>query len=101
MDLSPATNFLLAMLAILNPLGKVPVWIEACEGCDASVRRRLATLVTGTAALLLLVFLWFGREVLSFLGIDIPAFRVGGGIVILLIGIEMLRGQVVDIDADS
>jgi multiple antibiotic resistance protein len=91
-------NFALAMIAILNPLGKIPVWVEASEGCDAPVRRRLAVLVTGTATLVLLVFLFFGQEILSFLGLDVPSFRVGGGIIILLIGLDMLRGRAVNVE---
>jgi multiple antibiotic resistance protein len=38
---------------------------------------------------------------LSFLGLDVPSFRVGGGIIILLIGIDMLRGKAVDIDSSA
>ncbi len=94
-------NFLLAMIAIVNPLGKVPVWVQASQGCDAAVRLRLAVFVTGTALLLLLVFLLFGQSILGFLSIDLPAFRVGGGIIILLIGIDMLRGNVVDVDSSD
>jgi multiple antibiotic resistance protein len=90
MDIVLIRNFLLAMVAIVNPLGKIPVWIEASEGCSGPVRVRLALLVTGTAFALLLLF--------DFLGLDIAAFRVGGGIILLLIGIDMLRGQAVDID---
>lgn len=90
-------NFALALVAILNPLGKIPIWVEASEDCDPPVRWRLASLVTGTATLLLLAFLFFGREILNFLGIDLPSFRVGGGIIILLIGLDMLRGQAVNV----
>lgn len=89
------------MIAILNPLGKVPIWVEASEGCNAAVRSRLALLVTGTATLLLLLFLFFGQSILDFLGIDVPSFRVGGGIIILLIGLDMLRGQAVNIDSGN
>ena len=101
MEITLIRNFLLAMVAILNPLGKIPIWVEASEGCDAPVRMRLAIMVTGTATLLLLVFLFFGQSILDFLGLDVPSFRVGGGIVILLIGIEMLRGRAVDVDSNS
>lgn len=101
MDIVLIRNFLLAMIAIVNPLGKIPVWIEASEGCSGPVRTRLALLVTGTAFLLLLVFLFFGQAILDFLGLDIAAFRVGGGIILLLIGIDMLRGQAVDVDTSS
>lgn len=94
-------NFALAMVAILNPLGKIPIWVEASEDCDPPVRWRLAAFVTGTATLVLLVFLFFGREILEFLGLDLPSFRVGGGIVILLIGLDMLRGQAVNVDQNA
>lgn len=101
MDITLIRNFLLAMIAIVNPLGKIPIWIEASEGCDGPVRTRLALLVTLTATALLLVFLFFGESILGFLGLDIPSFRVGGGIIILLIGIDMLRGKAVDIDSSA
>lgn len=101
MEITLIRNFLLAMIAIVNPLGKIPVWIQASEGCDGPVRTRLALLVTGTATALLLAFLFFGQSILTFLGLDIPSFRVGGGIIILLIGIDMLRGKAVDIDSSG
>jgi multiple antibiotic resistance protein len=101
MEISLIRNFLLAMVAILNPLGKIPIWVEASEGCDGPVRTRLALMVTGTATVLLLIFLFFGQSILSFLGLDLPSFRVGGGIIILLIGIEMLRGRAVNIDGKT
>ncbi len=100
MELALFENFLLAMIAIVNPLGKVPVWVEASEGCDGPVRLRLGLFVVGTALGLLLLFLFFGQSILGFLSIDLPAFRVGGGIIILLIGIEMLRGTLVDVDTE-
>lgn len=62
MEITLIRNFLLAMVAIVNPLGKIPIWIEASEGCDGPVRVRLALLVTGTATVLLLLFLFFGQS---------------------------------------
>ena len=58
-------------------------------------------MVTGTATGLLLLFLFFGQSILDFLGLDVPSFRVGGGIIILLIGIDMLRGSAVNIDSNA
>lgn len=98
-DSSLLWNFFVAALAIVNPLGKVPIWLDASRGCDTGVRVRLAAMVVGTSTLVLLTFLAFGSYVLEFLGIDVPAFRVGGGIIILLLGIDMLRGDAVDVDS--
>lgn len=94
-------NFALAMVAILNPMGKIPIWVKAAGDCDPPVQRRLATFVTGTSTLLLLAFLFFGREILDFLGLDLPSFRIGGGIIILLIALDMLRGKAVNVDGDG
>lgn len=98
MDVPLIENFLIAMIAILNPLGKVPIWVEAEAGCDRPTRIRLAFLITMTALLVLAVALFFGDSVLSFLGIDVPAFRVGGGIILLRLGIDMLGGKSVSVD---
>lgn len=94
-------SFALAMLAIVNPFGKIPVWVRASEGCSGAVRIRLAALVSLTALFLLLAFLLFGRYVLDFLGLDLAAVQIGGGIVILLTGIEMLRGEDLEFDGDD
>lgn len=92
------SNFLVAMIAIVNPVGKIPIWIEACEGHDAPVRWRLAAMLVATAFAVLLVSLVFGGSILEFFGIDLAAFRIGGGIVILWIGLNMLQGRSVDIE---
>ena len=94
-------NFALAMLAIVNPFGKVPVWVKASAGCSGAVRVRLAALVSLVALAILLIFLVAGRYVLDFLGLDLPAVQVGGGIIILLTGIDMLRGQELDLPSDD
>lgn len=101
MDEALFQNFALAMIAIVNPIGKVPVWVKAAEGCDGAVRLRLAALVSITAAALLLIFLFFGRFVLEFLGLDLAAVQVGGGIVILMTGLEMLKGSEIQLDDDE
>jgi len=98
MDVPLVENFLVAMIAIVNPLGKVPLWVEAEAGCDRATRIRLAVLVTLTALIVLTLALFFGGSALSLLGVDVPAFRVGGGIILLLLGIEMLQGTSLDVD---
>ncbi|MEO0530036.1 MAG: MarC family protein [Planctomycetota bacterium] len=98
MDWALVTNFFAAMLAIVNPVGKVPVWIKCSRGQDDAARWRLALLVTLTAGTILVGSLWFGSAILELFSIDLPSFRVGGGIVILLTGLAMLRGEATDID---
>jgi multiple antibiotic resistance protein len=94
-------TFFIAMLAITNPLSKIPLWVKGSEGEDAHVRWRLALLVTITAFAILLVFLIGGRWFLDLFGIDLASFRVGGGIIILLVGLDMLRGTAIHVEHDQ
>lgn len=99
-DTSLALNFLIAILAIANPLVKVPLWIEGSVQDVHQVRWRLAVLVTTVGGGILLLFLWLGGPILRLFSIDLASFRIAGGLVILLIGIDMLRGQAVNVEED-
>lgn len=101
MNWSLIANFLIALLAIANPLVKVPLWIEASQHDQQAVRWRLAVLVTLTGGLVLLVFLLIGDQVLTLFGIDLASFRIAGGIVILLIGISMLNGNAINVELEE
>jgi multiple antibiotic resistance protein len=86
-------NFAIALFAITNPLGKVPVWTELTGDKSPPVRRRLAFLVTGTTLLILLPFLAFGKQVLNLFTIDLASFQIAGGILVLLTAISMVQGK--------
>jgi multiple antibiotic resistance protein len=95
------TNFAIALLAIANPIGKVPLWIETSKYDGFRVQWRLAVLVTVTGFAILATFLLLGSQILDLFGIDLASFRVGGGIVILLIGIDMLNGNVTQVEVEE
>ena len=81
-----------ALLAISNPLGAVPVFLAITEGLTAAERSR-AGLRAGTAATAILaVAAVAGRPILGAFGISMPALQAAGGLVILLMGLEMLHG---------
>ncbi|MDQ3073692.1 MAG: MarC family protein [Bacteroidota bacterium] len=85
-------NFLAAMLAIVNPIGLIPIWKEMTADAIPAVRKRIALMVTGSALLILLIFLNLGEFILSFFGIEISVFKIAGGILLLLTGISMVNG---------
>jgi multiple antibiotic resistance protein len=101
MDWALIGSFFIAMLAISNPLNKIPLWVQGSADQDGPVRWRLALMVTGSALVILLVFLIGGQAFLNLFGIDLSSFKVGGGIVILLVGLDMLRGTVMQIHDDA
>lgn len=84
----------LALFAIVNPIGSVPIFISATQGWSAEDRERTARTATITVFLVLAVSVFFGDRILDFFGISIPSFQVGGGILLMLIAISMLQGRI-------
>jgi multiple antibiotic resistance protein len=86
-------NFAAAMLSIVNPIGNLPLFISYTAGERKPVRTWLAVFIALTVFVLLTVFLVIGTGLLNFFGITIAAFRISGGILLLLTGIAMVRGE--------
>ena len=83
----------IALFAIVNPVGSVPIFISATDGWDRSEKLRTANVVAMTVFLVLLTSALVGDGILEFFSITIPSFQVGGGILILLIAINMLHAK--------
>ena len=81
-------TFAATLFALLNPLGMLPVFIGYTAGMRVGVQRWLAIFVSITVLGLMLVFLFAGTALLNFFGITLDAFRIAGGILLLLIGIR-------------
>lgn len=84
----------LALFAIVNPIGSVPIFISATQGWPAEDRERTARTAAVTVFLVLASSVFFGDRILDFFGISIPSFQVGGGILLMLIAISMLQGRI-------
>lgn len=85
------STFAATLFALLNPLGMLPVFIGYTDGLNAGVQRWLALLVTLTVLGLMILFLLTGNNILHFFGITLDAFRMAGGIILLLIGINIVN----------
>ncbi len=92
-DLGFALLAFTSMLAIVNPLGAVPVYV-ALTG-DFTRERRLATLRVAivTAVSVLVVFAVAGPSILRVFGVTTDAFRITGGVLMLGIGYDMVRAK--------
>lgn len=82
-----------ALFVIADPVATIPIFITLTAGQTDEERKRTArtTAVTVAAVLVLAVFL--GDPLLKLFGISIASFRVGGGIVVLLMAISMLNAR--------
>lgn len=89
-------NFLVALMAIVNPVGAVPLFINLTSDQKREERRKTSLAAGVSAGIIMLVVLATGEIILRFFGITVASFRVGGGILILLMAISMLHARMSD-----
>jgi multiple antibiotic resistance protein len=91
--LSSYLHIFAALFVIVNPIGAIPLFIMYTRGQSITERQITARTTATAVAVVLVLSIFLGDYVLQFFGIGIPSFRVGGGILILLMAISMLNAQ--------
>ncbi len=86
-------RFAVTLTAVLDPFLAVPIFISVTAGARPRERLRLVNVVTLTVFLVLAGAAFFGERLLRLLGASLPAFQVGGGLVLLLMALAMLSAQ--------
>jgi multiple antibiotic resistance protein len=101
--MSPAefgVNFFVAMFALIDPIGNVPVFAAATSGASPAGRRWVAAYISLFVLGFLAFFYLTGLSLLRFFGISLAAFRIAGGILLLLLGLDMTRKDMTAAFAD-
>jgi multiple antibiotic resistance protein len=80
------------LLVIMDPPGSVPVFLSLTGEQPRKARRRSAHFAVLTALTVIVVFALFGQQVLEYLHITVPAVQVAGGLLLLLVALELLMG---------
>jgi len=83
-----------AVLVIVNPVGAVPLFVTMASSQSQQERRGIARLTAFSVAIVLSAACVAGESLLSFFGVSMASFRVGGGILVMLIAIAMFHAQV-------
>ena len=86
-------RFFVTLTAVVDPFLAVPFFLTFTASRSESERRRLAQVVAITVFVVLAVAVFVGEALLHFIGASLPAFRVGGGLVLLLMALAMLNAQ--------
>lgn len=86
-------RFVVTLTAVLDPFLAVPIFVSVTAGERARDRLRLAYVITVTVFAVLAGAAFFGERLLRLLGTSLPAFQVGGGLVLLLMALAMLNAQ--------
>jgi multiple antibiotic resistance protein len=84
---------LVGLMAVVDPIGAVPLFISLMPHASSADRKRTARNASIAVAIILVGSMFAGEPILRLFGISIPAFRVGGGILILLMALEMLKAN--------
>jgi len=93
LSLSGYARFFVTLSAVLDPFLAVPIFLALTASRSAAERAGLIRTITLTVFAVLALSALFGEPLLELLGASLPAFRVGGGLVLLLMALAMLNAQ--------
>jgi multiple antibiotic resistance protein len=82
-----------ALFVIANPVGVIPTFVSVTGGYSTTEKRHTPRVTAATVFIVLVAAAVLGEHLLRFFGISIASFRVGGGILILLMAIGMLGAK--------
>jgi multiple antibiotic resistance protein len=84
---------LIALLAIVNPIGVVPFFIAFTQNFSRAQRLRTINISAFAAFVVIAVSAVAGLKIIEFFGISIASFQVGGGTLLLISSLQMLNAQ--------
>ncbi|MGM9516662.1 MarC family protein [Roseateles sp. DB2] len=84
---------LIALLAIVNPIGVVPFFIHFAQDLSPEQRRHTVRVSSVTAFLVISISALAGLKVLDFFNISLASFQVGGGVLLLISALQMLNAR--------
>ena len=88
--LQEAINAFTTLFVVVDPVGNAPIFLALTVGATAAQRRSIAIRGVLVAGMILTLFALAGDEVLAFVGISMPAFRIAGGLLLFLTAFDML-----------
>ena len=84
---------LIALLAIVNPIGVLPFYIHFTQGFTREQRQRTIRVASISAFVVIAVSAVAGLRIIEFFGISLASFQVGGGMLLLMSALQMLNAQ--------
>ena len=83
---------LITLFVVLDPIGSIPIFLNATARLDPRYRRKVALVAVFVALLVLMLFLYCGQYALEAMHISIPAFRIAGAAVLFVFALQMIFG---------
>jgi multiple antibiotic resistance protein len=82
-------NFV-TLFVVLDPVGSVPIFLNATTRVEPDARKKVALLAVLVAMFVLLLFLYLGQFLLEEMHIGIPAFRIAGAVILFVFALHMI-----------
>jgi multiple antibiotic resistance protein len=95
-DLKLLGEVFVTLLVILDPPGAVPIFLALTGQMERRARHRAALQAVLLALGVIVAFAVLGRQILAYLHIDLPALQGAGGLLLLLVALELLTGKTDD-----
>ncbi len=83
----------MGFFAMLNPIGNLPVFIGMVANFDRETQRKVALRSVIVAFVIVAVFSIFGHIIFRLFGITLPAFQIAGGLIVFVIGFNLLNAK--------
>lgn len=83
-----------SFFTIINPLGTMPIFMTMTSNLDEKNRRYTAKKATLVAFITIILFAFTGQILFQFFGISINSFKVAGGVMFFIIGMDMLQARI-------
>ena len=84
---------ILFMIAVIDPVGSVPVYLEATKHFDEKHKRKIAVRASFVAFFILLFFILVGQLILEGMDVSLDAFQISGGVILFLFALTMIFGE--------
>lgn len=81
------------LIAVIDPLGSVPVYLEATKQLDQKHKKKVAIRASSVAFLILLFFIIVGQLILDGMDVTLDAFQISGGVILFLFALTMIFGE--------
>ena len=92
-DLALMTEVFVTLFVIMDPVGTVPVFLALTSGRSVAAMRRAAWQAVAVSFSVIVAFAFFGQQILAYLHISMPALQLAGGLLLLLVALELLTGK--------
>jgi len=81
------------LFVIMDPIGTIPIFLSLTSGRASSTVKRAAWQAVAVSFAVIVTFAFFGQQILAYLNISLPALQCAGGLLLLLVALELLTGK--------